>query len=74
MAKKTSAKASAVELLEALDELQNEKGITKDYMVESLKLALEAAYKKNYETGEEVRWKKQNIKRSSTQLVKNLEN
>ncbi len=54
MAKKTSAKASAVELLEALDELQNEKGITKDYMVESLKLALEAAYKKNYETGEEV--------------------
>ena len=55
MAKKTSAKASAVELLEALDELQNEKGITKDYMVESLKLALEAAYKKNYETGEEVK-------------------
>lgn len=54
MAKKSSAKASAVELLEALDELQNEKGITKDYMVESLKLALEAAYKKNYETGEEV--------------------
>ncbi len=54
MAKKTSAKASAIELLEALDELQNEKGITKDYMVESLKLALEAAYKKNYETGEEV--------------------
>ena len=54
MAKKMSAKASAVELLEALDELQNEKGITKDYMIESLKLALEAAYKKNYETGEEV--------------------
>jgi len=45
MAKKTSAKASAVELLEASDELQNEKGITKDYMVDSLKLALEAAYK-----------------------------
>ena len=54
MAKKMSAKASAVELLEALDELRNEKGITKDYMIESLKLALEAAYKKNYETGEEV--------------------
>ena len=54
MAKKISAKASAMELLEALDELQNEKGITKDYMVESLKMALEAAYKKNYETGEEV--------------------
>lgn len=51
---KQSSKASAQELLEALDELQTEKGITKDYMVESLKMALEAAYKKNYETGEEV--------------------
>lgn len=51
---KQSSKASAQELLEALDELQIEKGITKDYMVESLKMALEAAYKKNYETGEEV--------------------
>lgn len=55
MAKVSKSKASAAELLEALDELQNEKGITKDYMVESLKLALEAAYKKNYETGEEVK-------------------
>lgn len=54
MAKVAKSKASAAELLEALDELQNDKGITKDYMIESLKLALEAAYKKNYETGEEV--------------------
>lgn len=55
MAKVSKSKASAAELLEALDELQTEKGITKDYMIESLKLALEAAYKKNYETGEEVK-------------------
>jgi hypothetical protein len=54
MAKVSKSKASAAELLEALDELQSEKGITKEYMVESLKLALEAAYRKNYETEENV--------------------
>ena len=43
MAKISKSKASAAELLEALDELQSEKGITKEYMVESLKLALEAS-------------------------------
>lgn len=52
---KQSTKVNAKELLEALDELQVEKGITKDYMIESLKLALEAAYKKNYESKEDVR-------------------
>ena len=55
MAKVSKSKASAAELLEALDELQSEKGITKEYMVESLKLALEAAYRKNYETEENVK-------------------
>ena len=50
-----SEKVNAKELLQALDELQTEKGITKDYMIESLKMALEAAYKKNYETKEEVK-------------------
>ena len=50
-----SEKVNAKELLQALDELQIEKGITKDYMIESLKLALEAAYKKNYDTKEEVK-------------------
>ena len=55
MAKVSKSKASAAELLEALDQLQSEKGITKDYMIESLKLALEAAYKKNYETEENVK-------------------
>ncbi|MBR6614319.1 MAG: transcription termination/antitermination protein NusA [Clostridia bacterium] len=55
MAKVSKSKASAAELLEALDELQSEKGITKEYMIESLKLALEAAYRKNYETEENVK-------------------
>lgn len=54
MKKTKNEKSSAVELIEALDELQTDKGITKEYMIESLKMALEAAYKKNYETGEEV--------------------
>lgn len=54
MARKTSEKASAAELIEALDELQQEKGITKEYMLDSLKLALEAAYKKNYESEEDI--------------------
>lgn len=47
-------KVNAKELLQALDELQKDRGITKEYMIESLKMALEAAYKKNYETNEEV--------------------
>lgn len=54
MKKANDEKLNAVKLLEALDELQANKGITKEYMIESLKMALEAAYKKNYETGEEV--------------------
>ena len=45
-----SEKVNAKELLQALDELQTEKGITKEYLIESLKLALETAYKKNYDT------------------------
>ena len=49
-----SEKISAKELLSACDEIYKEKGITKDYLIESLKMALEAAYKKNYETNETV--------------------
>ena len=48
-----SEKISAKELLNALDEIYKEKGITKEYMLESLKMALEAAYKKNYNTTED---------------------
>lgn len=49
-----SEKISAKELLNALDEIYIEKGITKEYMIESLKMALEAAYKKNYDTNETI--------------------
>ena len=49
-----SEKISAKELFNAIDELQEEKGITKEYLIESLKMALEAAYKKNYETDEDI--------------------
>lgn len=49
-----SEKVSAKELLNACDEIYNEKGITKEYLIESLKMALEAAYKKNYETNETI--------------------
>lgn len=54
MKKIKNEKTSAVELLEALDQLQSEKGITKEYMIDSLKMALEAAYKKNYDSEEDV--------------------
>lgn len=49
-----SEKISSKELFNAIDELYEEKGITKEYLLESLKLALEAAYRKNYDTNEEV--------------------
>lgn len=49
-----SEKISAKELFNAIDQIYEEKGITKEYLIESLKMALEAAYKKNYETTEDI--------------------
>lgn len=49
-----SEKINAKELLNVMDEIYEEKGITKEYMIESLKLALETAYKKNYDTNETI--------------------
>lgn len=49
-----SDKISPKELFNAIDEIYAEKGITKEYLIESLKMALEAAYKKNYETNEDI--------------------
>ena len=49
-----SEKISAKELFNAIDQIYEEKGITREYLVESLKLALEAAYKKNYDTNENI--------------------
>ncbi len=51
---KSTGKISAKELLAAIDQLYVEKGITKEYILDSLKLALASAYKKNYETTEDV--------------------
>lgn len=50
-----SEKINTKELFNALDEIYAEKGITKEYMIESLKLALEAAYRKNYDSNEEIK-------------------
>lgn len=54
MAKAKSGKVNAKALLDALEELQQEDGITKEYMIESLKMALEATYKKDYDSKEEI--------------------
>lgn len=51
---KTNSNVDAKELIEALNQIYEEKGITKEYMLDSLKLALEAAYKKNYNKSENI--------------------
>ena len=43
------------ELILALDELEKEKGIKKDYLLESIETALVTAYKKNFDTSENVK-------------------
>ena len=43
------------ELIMALDELEKERGISKDYLLESLEVALVAAYKKNFDSAETVK-------------------
>ena len=43
------------ELLGAMDELEKERGINKDYLIESLEAALVTAYKKNFDSVDNVR-------------------
>ena len=43
------------ELLKAMEELEKERGISKDYLIESLELALVTAYKKDYDSAENVK-------------------
>lgn len=72
-----SEKISAKELFSAIDQLHEEKGITREYLIESLKMALEAAYKKNYETEEDIiiDINEQNIKVCAVKnVVENVEN
>ena len=43
------------ELIMAIDELEKERGINKEYLLESLEVALVAAYKKNFDSAENVK-------------------
>ncbi len=43
------------ELLMAMEELEKERGIKKEYLIESLETALVTAYKRNYDSAENVR-------------------
>ena len=43
------------ELIKAIEELEKERGINKDYLLESLETALVTAYKKNYDSAENVK-------------------
>ena len=43
------------ELLEAMEELEKERGIEKQYLLESLEMALVTAYKKNFDSAENVK-------------------
>lgn len=51
---KNNLEIDVKELIDALNQIYSEKGITKEYMLDSLKMALEAAYKKNYNTAEDI--------------------
>ena len=43
------------ELILALEELEKEKGIKKDYLLESIETALVTAYKRNFDASENVK-------------------
>ena len=43
------------ELIKAMDELEKERGIEKAYLIESLEIALVTAYKKNFDSVDNVK-------------------
>ena len=43
------------ELIIAMDELEKEKGIKKDYLLEAIETALVTAYKRNFDSAENVK-------------------
>ena len=45
-------KSESKELIMAMEELEKERGISKDYLLESLEVALASAYKKNFDSAE----------------------
>ena len=67
------------ELINAMEELEKERGINKEYLIESLETALVTAYKRNYDSAENVKVeideKQGDIKVFSLkQVVENVEN
>ena len=42
------------EFLEALDEIEKTRGISKEQIIDSIKAALVSSYKKNYNTGSQI--------------------
>lgn len=52
---KTTVTTDSSELILALDEMEKERGISKEYMLESLESALVMAYKKNFDSAENVK-------------------
>ena len=52
---KTTVTTDNNELITALEEMEKERGISKDYMLESLESALVMAYKKNFDSAENVK-------------------
>ena len=43
------------ELIMAIEELEKERGLSKEYLLESLEVALTSAYKKNFDSAENVK-------------------
>ena len=43
------------ELINAIEELEKERGINKDYLLESIETALVTAYKRNFDSAENVK-------------------
>lgn len=54
VSKNNNQAINSTELIMALNELEKEKGINKEYLLESIETALITAYKRNYETEQEV--------------------
>ena len=65
-----SEKISSKELFNAIDQIYQEKGITREYLIDSLKSALKVAYKRDFINthclDEREERKKDNIKKSIT--------
>ena len=54
------------ELILALEELEKEKGIKKEYLLETIETALVTAYKRNFDSLENVRCRNGSSNRSNT--------